>query len=139
TDVSVSSPTSLTATFTIAGDAALGNHGVSVSTSGGSSNVIPFAILPQGLTFVYDIPQMLKPTDQTPVKLSLAEPSPETVTAKLTLSFVPNATNPIDDPNVMFINSQASTRTIDVTFSPNSGAAELSLPSGLLAAGTEAG
>jgi sugar lactone lactonase YvrE len=139
TDVSVSSPTSLTATFTVAPDAALGNHGVSVSTAGGSSNAIPFAVVPQGPTFVYEIPRMLNPTDQTPVKLSLAEPLPDTVTAKLTLSFVPNATNPIDDPNVMFINHQASARTLDVTFSPNSGTAELSLPSGLLAAGTEAG
>ncbi len=139
TDVRVSSPTSLTATFAIAADATLGKHGVRVSTSGGSSNAIPFAVGPQGLTFVYGLPQMLNPTDQTPVKLSLASPVPDTVTGKLTLTFAPNASTATDDPNVMFINSQSSTRTIDVTFSPNSDTAEFSLPSSLLAAGTVAG
>src|SRR5262249_44230269 len=63
----------------------------------------------------------------------------EPVTGKFVLTFTPNASFSTDDPNVMFINSQASTRTVDVTFPAQTSTAELSLPSGVLQAGTVAG
>src|SRR5262249_33293034 len=89
---SVASATSLTAVLSIAADAALGNHNLRIQTTAGSSNAVPFVILPQGLTFVYNMPQILNPTDETPVQLALASPSPDSVTGNLVLTFTPNAT-----------------------------------------------
>jgi sugar lactone lactonase YvrE len=139
TDVRVADSTSLTVTFTISADAPLDNYTVAVVTPGGSSNKIPFLVQPQGPTFIYGLPQTLNPTEQTPIQVGLASPFPDDVAGKLTLTFVPNASNSRDDPNVMFINSQTSTRTVDVTFAANTATAELSLPSGVLQAGTVAG
>jgi hypothetical protein len=138
-DVHVANATSLTATFNIAADAALGARAVKVTTAGGSSNAVPFSVSPQGPTFVYGLPQMLNPTQQTPIELSLANALPDPVTGTLTLTFVSNAANPTDDPNVMFINSQTSTRTVTVAFEANGDKAQFSLPSGVLEAGTVAG
>jgi len=138
-DVRVASATSITATFTIAAGATLGNHLVAVVTSSGTTNAVGFAVLPDGPSFVYGLPQMLNPTDQAPLQVSLTNPLPDMVTGTLTLHFAPNATTDRDDPNVMFINSEASTRTIEVVFPPNVATAEFSLPSGLLKAGTVAG
>jgi hypothetical protein len=82
---------------------------------------------------------MLNPTEQVPIKVALANPEPNVVTAQLKLTFVPNAATGSDDPNVMFINNQSSTRTVDVMFPANSASAQLSLPDGVLKAGTVAG
>jgi len=138
-NVSVGSATSMTATFNISGDATLGKHNVTVNTRGGSSNALPLTVTPQGLTFVYGIPPTMNPTDQAPIQLSLADAVPNNVDGTLTLTFTPNAVVGADDPNVMFINGETSTRTVDVTFSPNDSTAQLSLPSGVLEAGTVAG
>lgn len=139
TQVSVASATSLTAVFNIAADAALGAHNVRVATSGGSSNAVAFNILPSGPAFTYGLPPMLNPTDQAPIQVGLANASPNTVTGTLTLTFAPNATSPTDDPNVTFVNAQTNSRTATVTFPPNTTTAQLSLPAGVLQAGTEAG
>jgi sugar lactone lactonase YvrE len=139
TQVSVAGATSLTAVFNIAANAALGNHNVRVATGGGSSNAVAFNVLPAGPAFTYGIPPMLNPTDQTPIQVGLASASPNTVTGTLTLTFAPNATSPTDDPNVTFVNAQTNTRTATVTFPPNTTTAQLSLPDGVLQAGTEAG
>jgi hypothetical protein len=139
TDIQVSGPASLTATLTISPDAALGAHNVAVVTAGGTSNALPLTVVPAGLTFTYGLPQILNPAQQVPIDVGLESPSADTVTAKLTLTFKPNANNSSDDPNVMFINSEASMRTVDLTFEPNSGTAQLSLPDGVLQAGTVAG
>jgi hypothetical protein len=138
-DVQVAGPSSLSVTFTIAADTAIGSYNVNVATAGGSSNPVSFAVQPEGLAFTYGFPQTLNPTAQAPIQVGLATALPDPVTAKLTLTFSPNATNGKDDPNVMFVNNQASTRTVDVTFPPNTSTAELSLPSGVLQAGTVAG
>lgn len=139
TEVHVASAESLTASFTVAADAALGETTITVVTERGASNTLPLSVLPEAPTFVYEIPKMLNPTDQSPIKVSLANTHAEPVTGTLTLTFMPNAANAIDDPNVTFINSQTSTRTADVTFAANTSTAELSIPSGVLQAGTEAG
>ena len=118
-DLRVIDTTSLTVTFAVPADTGIGEHTVSLETLGGPSNVVIFTVEPQGPSFVYDIPQMLNPTDQAPIQVALASPIPDAVTGKLTLTFLPNAVNPTDDPNVMFVNSQASTRTVDVTFPAN--------------------
>jgi sugar lactone lactonase YvrE len=135
----VSSIAALTATFNIAVDATLGLHNVKVSTAGGTSNVVGFTVLPQGPSFTSSIPQLLNPTDQTPIELGLATEMAESVTGRFMLTFVPNANFSKDDPNVTFINSQLSTRSVDVTFPPQTNTAEISLPSGVLQAGTVAG
>ena len=139
TNVTVTSPTSLTATLSVAGDANVGDHNVRVSTAGGGSNALTLNIQAQGLAFVYAMPQMLNPTDNTPIQVALANASPDAVTGTLTLTFNPNASIPSDDPNVTFINAQTSTRTATVTFPPNTATADLSLPNGVLQAGTVAG
>jgi sugar lactone lactonase YvrE len=137
--VVVSSATSLTGVLSIAPDTALGDHSLKVVTPSGSSNSVTFTVLPDGLQFVYGLPKILNPTEQAPIQVSLANASPDTVTATLTLTFNPNASNGTDDPNVMFVNSQRKTRTATVTFPANTPTAQLSLPDGLLQAGTEAG
>jgi sugar lactone lactonase YvrE len=139
TQIVVSSPTSLTGQLSIGAAAAVSDHSLKVVTPAGSSNAVTFTVLPDGLQFVYGLPKILNPTEQAPIQVSLANASPETVTATLNLTFTPNATNPADDPNVMFVNSGSSTRTATVTFPANNPTAELSLPDGVLQAGTVAG
>jgi sugar lactone lactonase YvrE len=139
TQVTVASATSLTAVFNIAAEAALGTHNVRVATNGGTSNAVSLNVLPAGPAFTYGIPPMLNPTDQTPIQVALAGASPNPVTATLTLTFAPNAMSSSDDPNVTFVNAQTNTRSATVTFPPNTTTAQLSLPDGVLQAGTEAG
>jgi sugar lactone lactonase YvrE len=138
-DIQVANPGSLSFSFTMAPDVTLGVHNVTVATASGGSNAVRFLVLPQGPTFTYGLPPMLNPTQQTPIQVSLASPLPDDVTATLTLTFVPNTTIGTDDPNVMFINPQLSTRTVQVEFPANTSTAELSLSSGVLQAGTVAG
>jgi sugar lactone lactonase YvrE len=138
-DVRVTNTGLITAVFTIASTTSLGSHPVIVGAAGGSSNAVPFTVHPEGPAFVYQMPPILNPTENTPVQVGLTSPFADPVTGELTLTFVPNAANPADDPNATFINTQASTRSIDVTFSANASTAEFSLPSGLLQAGTVAG
>jgi hypothetical protein len=123
----------------IADTATLGDHSLKVVTPAGSSNTVSFTVLPDGPEFVYGLPKILNPTEQAPIQVALANALPDTVTATLNLTFTPNASNGRDDPNVMFVNSSSSTRTATVTFAPNTPTAELSLPDGVLQAGTEAG
>jgi sugar lactone lactonase YvrE len=138
-DVRLYSPTTLTAVFTIAADAPLGPRNVAVVTGGGSSNTGAFTVAPQGPALTYALPEMLNPTENAPIQVGLANVLPDPVTAQLRLTFDPNASHGRDDPNVMFINSQSSTRTVSVVFPANTQTAELSLPSGVLQAGTVAG
>lgn len=138
-EVRVESATSMTVVLNILGDASLGKHNVTVTTPTGTSNAIPFTVQPESPTFVYAMPQTLKPTENTPIQVSLANPHADAVTGRLTMTFVPNAATDRDDPNVMFINHQSNARATGVTFSANALTAELSLPSGLLQAGTVAG
>src|SRR6185369_5399754 len=100
---------------------------------------VGFDVLPQGPSFTSGLPPMLNPTDNAPIQIGLVNPFAEAVTGQLVLTFVPNASVNKDDPNVTFINSTASTRTIDVTFAPETSTAEISMPSGVLQAGTVAG
>jgi sugar lactone lactonase YvrE len=137
--IQIASPTTLTAVFTFAPDAVLGNHSVTVATAGGTSNAMPLTIQPTGPTFVYNMPNTMNPTDQTPVQVSLASTVSDPVTATLTLTFAPNAVNPSDDPNVTFVNATSSARTMTVTFAPNSETAQLSMSGSQLQAGTVAG
>jgi hypothetical protein len=140
TQITVSSATSLTGTLSIAATAAVGDHSLKVVTPTGTSNAVTFTIVTDGgLQFVYGLPNILNPTEQAPIQVSLANASSNTVTATLNLTFSPNAANGKDDPNVMFVNSQNSTRTATVTFPANTSTAQLSLPDGVLQAGTEAG
>jgi sugar lactone lactonase YvrE len=139
TNVSVTSTTSLTATLNVSAGANLGGHNVRVSTAGGGSNAMVLTIQPQGISFVYQMPQMLNPTDNTPIQVSLSSASADQVTGTLNLTFNSNAAVPADDPNVTFVNAQTSSRTATVTFPANTSTAQLSLPDGLLQAGTVAG
>jgi sugar lactone lactonase YvrE len=140
TQIAVSSATSLTGTLSIAATATVGDHSLKVVTPTGTSNAVTFTIVTDGgLQFVYGLPNILNPTEQAPIQVSLANASSSTVTATLNLTFSPNAANGKDDPNVMFVNSQSSTRTATVTFPANTSTAQLSLPDGVLQAGTEAG
>jgi sugar lactone lactonase YvrE len=137
--IAVANTTSLTVVLSIAADAALGNHNLQVQTAAGSSNAVPFAVLPNGLTFVYNMPQLLNPTDGTPVQMSLTSPSPDSVTGNLVLTFTPNATIGADDPNVTFVSSDASTRSSNLSVPANTTNVQMSLSNGVLQAGTVAG
>src|SRR5262249_32354025 len=112
---------------------------IRVATAGGGSNAVVLTIQPQGISFVYQMPQMLNPTDNTPIQVSLTSASANQVTGTLNLTFNSNAAVPEDDPNVTFVNAQNSWRTATVTFPANTSTAQLSLPDGLLQAGTVAG
>jgi sugar lactone lactonase YvrE len=137
--VTVTSPTSLTATLAIDPNATLGNHGVSVTTNAGASNAMQFAINPPGPSFTYGLPDTLNPTQNAPLGLTMTSPSPDPVTGQVTFTFTSNAAVNSDDPNVMFVNAQTSTRTVDFTIPANSTTAALSLPDTVLQAGTVAG
>jgi sugar lactone lactonase YvrE len=138
-NVTVNSATSLTATFNIAAGTALGSYNVTVTTPGGSSNAVAFAVNPPGPAITYDMPPLLNPTENVPVRLSLANPSPDPVTGRVMLTFTPNATTNADDPGVTFISAEASARSVSFTFPPNTGTAQFSLPGVVLQAGTVAG
>jgi hypothetical protein len=139
-NVKVTNTSSLTATFAISSAAAVGNYNVTVTTAGGTSNSQPFSVSPQGPIITYGLPSSMNPTQQEPFTLSLSNPSPDPVTGQVTLTFVPNtATMNTDDPNVKFINTATSSRTLNFTFPAQNGSAQLSLPSPVVQAGTVAG
>jgi len=138
-NVNVTSPTSLTATFTVASNAALMNYGVTVFTSAGSSNSLVFQVAPAGPAFTYGIPNTLDPAQQAPVQIGLVTSSPDPVTGQLSFTFVPNAANPSDDPNVTFVNAQSNTRSLTFTIPANNTEAEMSLSDVVLQSGTVAG
>jgi len=139
-NVNVTNTTSLTVTFTIAASAPLGNYNVTVATpKAGSSNAMAFAVNPQGPAITYVIPHKLNPTEQVPMQLSIADPSPDAVTGKVTLTFTSDAVNNADDPGTTFINTTANARTIDFTFPRNSTAASFALSKVQLKAGTVSG
>lgn len=137
--VSVASATSLTAVLGIGASATLGNHNLKVTTGSGSSGPVVFSVLPGGLAFVYNLPQVLNPTDQAPIQVALTSATPDSVTGTLTVTFTPNATNPSDDPNVTIVNADASSRNSNVTFPANALNANLAMSNGVLQAGTVAG
>jgi hypothetical protein len=140
TGVSVTNNTSLTATFAVGAAAPLGNYSIAVTTpAGGNSNSVTFGVNPQGPAITYGIPQLLNPTQQVPVQLTLAAALPDSVTGQLTLTFNPNATNNADDPNATFVGAEASARTIGFTFPPNTTTAQFSLTNVVLQAGTVGG
>jgi sugar lactone lactonase YvrE len=137
--VNVTSATSLTATLTIDPAASLGNSNVSVSTAIGSSNTMPFTVTPLGPTFTYGLPQSLDPTQQAPLQLNVTTPSADPITGQVTFAFVPNAATGTDDPNVMFVNPQTSTRTVNFTIPANSTTAQFDVSNAVLQVGTVAG
>jgi hypothetical protein len=139
-NVSVVSDSSLTATFTIAPTAALGEYLVTVTLSGGgTSNPSSFSVNPSGPTFTYGMPQQLNPTQQVPLQLGLASASSDTVNGTLTVTFNPGPAGITDDANVTLVGSQGSARTINFTFSANTTTPVLSFGNPMLQAGTVAG
>src|SRR5262249_54166766 len=98
-NVTINSATSLNATFTINNRAPLGNYNVQVVNAGGSSNALTFSVDPQPVTVVYSMPQILNATEQTPVGLRLTTPAPDSITGQLSVTFLPAAVNPADDPS----------------------------------------
>jgi len=98
-----------------------------------------FLVDPQGPAFNYGLPQTLDPTQQAPLQLSMASASPDPITGELTITFTPNAATNMDDPNVMIVDSQPSTRSVTFTIPANTTTAQFSLPDAVLQAGTVAG
>jgi hypothetical protein len=140
TNTAVVSDTSLTATFTIAPTATLGNYYVFISTAaGGDSSNVTFAVNPKGPTITYGLPQLLNPTQQAPMKLTMDSALPDEVTGQVALTFTSNATNNPDDPNVTFVGAESSDRTIGFRFAPSATTADFSLTNTVLQAGTVAG
>src|SRR5436190_1922681 len=139
-DVKVLSDTTLTATITVAPGTSLGDYNVTVNTpAGGASNAVTFSVNPPGPSFSYGLPQLLNPTQQVPLQLKLDNPSVDAVTGQVTMTFTPNAKNNADDPNVLFVGTEASDRTVRFTFAPNATTAGFSLSNAVLQAGTVAG
>jgi sugar lactone lactonase YvrE len=140
--VTVTNATSLTAVVTVAAGETLGAHNLKVVTPSGSSGPAAFTVVPAAppsLSLIYNMPQVLNPTDQTPVQVALASVLPDSVTGTLAVTFTPNATNPADDPNVTIVNADASARNSNITFPANNLNANLALSNGVLQAGTVAG
>jgi hypothetical protein len=139
TDVAVSSPTSLTARFVVALAAPLDTYNVTVITGEGSSNTVTFSVDPQDISVSYAMPSQLNPTEQAPVNFTLVNPSPDPITGRLTITFLPNTNNDVDDPTVTLVSAQASSRTLDFTFASSSSQPTFSIPGILVQAGTVAG
>jgi hypothetical protein len=139
-NVTFNSTTSLNATLNIIDRAALGPYYVQVLTAdGGFSNPLVFTVDPQPVTVSYSMPQILNATEQATLSMQLTNPNPDSTTGHLSVTFLPNAINSADDPSVALMNAQASTRTIDFAFPPDSTNAEFSLAGIALHAGTVAG
>src|SRR5881296_154334 len=139
-NVKVVSDTTLTATITVAPGTSLGDYNVTVNTpAGGASNAVTFSVNPPGPSFSYGLPQLLNPTQQVPLQLKLDNPSVDAVTGQVTMTFTPNAKNNADDPNVVFVGTEASDRTVRFTFAPNATTAGFSLSNAVPQAGTVAG
>jgi sugar lactone lactonase YvrE len=138
-NVTINSATSINATFTVNNSAPLTTYNVQLVNAGGSSNALTFSVDPPPVTVVYSTPQILNATEQAPVVLQLTNPVPDPITGQLSVTFLPNATNPADDPSVSLVNAQASTRTVNFSFAPNSTDAQFSLAGISLHAGTVAG
>jgi hypothetical protein len=109
------------------------------SAAGGNSNSVPFSVNPQGPTITYALPQLLNPTQQVPVQLTLPSALPDEIDGVVTLTFAPNPTNVTDDANVTFVGTQTSTRSVNFTFQPNTTTATYSIDNLMLQAGTVAG
>jgi hypothetical protein len=63
-------------------------------------------------TLTYSVPGALGPAQQQPVQLNVSTTYSGPIAGQLTLTFVPNAVNNVDDPNVMFTNGS---RRVDFT------------------------
>jgi len=139
-NVKVVNDTTLTATINVAPATSLGNYPVTVSTpAGGTSNAVTFSVNPPGPSFTYGLPQILNPTQQVPLQLKLDSPSVDAVTGQIIMTFMPNAKATADDPNVSFVGTEASDRTVSFTFLPNTTSAGFSLSNVVLQAGTVGG
>jgi hypothetical protein len=139
-NVTVKGDTSITATFTVASTAVLGNYVVVVaSPAGGQSNTAQFAVNPQGPTITYTMPSVLNPTQQVPVQLALPAAEPDEVDGVITMTFEPNPPNITDDANVTFVGTQASARSVGFAFKPNTTTAFFGIDNLVLQAGTVAG
>jgi hypothetical protein len=139
-NVNVAGDTSITATLTVSSTATLGNYFLFVSSgAGGDSNSVQFAVNPQGPTITYSMPQILNPTQQVPVQLTLPGAQPDEVDGVVTLTFAPNPTNITDDQSVTFVGTQSSTRSVGFAFKPNTTTAVFGIDNLMLQAGTVAG
>jgi sugar lactone lactonase YvrE len=133
-EIHVTNANSLTAVVTVRADAPLGDIALKVENSAGSSNGVPVKIDPETPAFTYRGPEILNPTQQAPVEFQLTNANPDPVTGTLSVSFIPNVSTTADDPNVMLINGQTSTRAAVISFPARQAAA-----SELVQAGTVAG
>ena len=139
-NVTVNGDTSITATLTVAQTAALGDYFVFVSSSvGGDSNNVKFSVNPEGPAIMFSMPQVLNPTQQVPVQLTLAHAQPEEVDGTLKMVFIPNPPNITDDANVTMIGTQGNTRSLTFSFKPNTTTAVFQYDNLVLQAGTVAG
>jgi hypothetical protein len=98
----------------------------SVSMSAPRSVTANFEPLPlTSPTLTYSVPGALGPAQQQPVQLNVSSTYSGPIAGQLTLTFVPNAVNNVDDPNVMFTNGS---RRVDFTIPANSSVPQFSLP-----------
>ena len=85
------------------------------------------------------MPEILNATEQATLSMQLTNANSDPITGHISVTFLPNAINSADDPSVALMNAQASTRTVDFVFPPDSTDSQFSLAGIALHAGTVAG
>jgi sugar lactone lactonase YvrE len=137
-NMNVVSTTQITAMFTIASTAAYGPANVTVTTVGGTSGPVTFAILPPiSLT---GLSATTSPTQPTSVGVALSSPASAELTGTLTLSFTPdpkvtNVPSGYSDPALQFASGGM---TMNFTIAANATTATLP-QNGAIQQGTVAG
>jgi hypothetical protein len=139
-NVSVVSATQITAAFTIASSATLGAANVTVTTTGGTSGAVTFAIAASVPPITVTLSATSAPTQPTSVTVTLSNPASQELTGTLTLSFTPNpnVTNVpqgYSDPAMQFV---AGGTTMNFTIAANATTATLP-QNGAIQQGTVAG
>ena len=138
----VVSATQITATLGIAFNAAAGPANLTVTTPGGTSGTVSFAV-----TTPASYPTMringnttIAPLQTGSFSVTLPTPAPATSSGTLALQFTSDAVNPVNsDPEITFISGTAPVTSVGFSFTPGETQAMLSPIGVAVQAGTVAG
>lgn len=133
-NLTVVNATQITATLTIAADAAVGATTVAVTTAGGTSGTVSFTVNPAVTFSITGLPDNITSGQQLTFAVSIAEAYPEDLSGELTLTFTPSGALPTD-PMITLLGGTctAGTCTADFQIPAAETSATLTLQTGTVA------
>ena len=134
TGIQVVSATEIDTTLTIGTDAALGATTITVTTPGGSSAPLAFAVGPPVVFSLTGLPSSISPGQQISFTVSIPEAYPVDLSGVLTLQFTPGQSLP-PDPTIALSGGTCVSGTCTVSFQipASQTSASLSLQTGTVA------